>query len=231
MMKLIHSLQNISGSLISRFLFSLDCKALPSKKLTFYRLVLWGIVFFASSVLYAQKKTEWTVVYEHKGVLVETKIKANGLVETRGKAHLPISMELARKKLLQAFEKCQPKMKGCLKMNIEKQKNHYVIYQLFGLPWPLRNRDLVLIGKESTQKKLYRLSLTSASKLKPEKYFTVRIKRAYGHWEIRKKGRHSSVIENRMYIEPGGYLNTGIANDRLRDVAIRTMIGVVKSIE
>lgn len=178
----------------------------------------------------ASNPYEWNIVFEHKGVKVETRLRKNGHLEYRGETRLKMRLALARNALLEALRSCTPEMKGCLIQTLTLQPNGtMLLYQKFDLPWPLTDRDLVLRGTTSEAgKSFWRLLLTSAPNLKETDDSAVRIVQAHGFWQLENTGGQYTVVRHQMYLEPGGNLSAELVNDRIRDIGIRTMNGIAR---
>ncbi len=106
---------------------------------------------------------------------------------------------------------------------ISSSENKIVMYLVFGAPWPVSDRDLVLESTFSREgNKLY-VKNTSKSSLKEEDDDYVRITYCEGSWEIEEKEDGKLFLRNTNHSNPGGNIPAWLSTSAVEDIPMETM--------
>ncbi len=108
-------------------------------------------------------------------------------------------------------------------LKTDSKGNMYAYYEM-NVPWPLENRDVVVLQKikKQTQDSLL-IVISSIPEYYPEQENITRIKIAKGHWELIKLQDNKTKIIYTFYSDPGGNIPTWIVNLFIIDSPYKTM--------
>lgn len=106
---------------------------------------------------------------------------------------------------------------------INSSSNKISMYLVFGAPWPVTDRDLVLESSFSRVGKKLIVKTTSKTALKPEQEDYVRITYCEGLWEIEEQANGNLFLRNINHSNPGGNIPAWLSSTAVEDIPLQTM--------
>jgi len=192
--------------------------------------VVFQLLFFED--LAGQK---WEFIKEKDGVRIYTRKEANtSLKSFRGEATLHTQMDkvctlIGNVKNVDWWDK---NLREITVLSYEENKNirYYLIY---GVPWPLTDRDLCVEAKITTdpvtgQRVIYSVPLDNVI---PEKPGLIRIKKYWQKWTIQpmENGTIYAVLEG--FVDPAGNVPAWLYNMVIVDTPLKIFRGIKNRLE
>lgn len=172
---------------------------------------------------------DWKLAKNKNGVLVYTRnAKGTKLKEFKAKVTIRTSM----KSLVDLLEDVPnyPKWQATVtssKILKRINENEFYIFYSSDIPWPITDRDIVLIA---TRTKSSKGNIVYSFKTTPdyikEKEGFIRIRKGYGAWELNPKDNGFIEVVYRFYGDPGGSLPEGIINMFIVDGPYKTLLNI-----
>jgi len=96
---------------------------------------------------------------------------------------------------------------------LRREKDQKIlVYMIFNVPWPFRDRDFVNQMVIDVQEDTIRLESSPARGSMPAKEGVIRIKEFSEQWVLAKKGSHRTSLSLQGYADPGGSLPDWVIN-------------------
>jgi hypothetical protein len=112
-----------------------------------------------------------------------------------------------------------------IKVLASEENKSIQLYLVYDLPWPLTNRDLVILSQISTDPLTGEKTVfsTPLSNVVPEKPNLVRIRKFWQKWTIQslEKGYVHVILEG--FIEPGGNIPPWLYNLRITETPLKVI--------
>jgi len=203
--------------------------------MNFKLLPLIAFLFFHVMVgldVYAQ---QWDFIKEKEGIKIYTRKEANSaLKQFKGEVDLHTSLEKVYD-LLGNVKNVDWWDKNLREINVllyEKDK-HIQYYLIYGVPWPLADRDLCVDAKITTDpvtgvRTIYSTPLLNVI---PEKEDMVRIKDYWQRWVIRPAGNEIVHITLEGFVDPGGNVPDWLYNMVITETPLKIIRGVKERLE
>jgi hypothetical protein len=179
------------------------------------------ILFFCTSIinlltlnsLFAQS---WDFVKEKEGIKVYTRIEPNSSLKSfKGEAVLNATVDKLSIMIM------DPKYGDWWKNNFTqrelldyKEERFVQYYLIYGMPWPLANRDFAaetIMTKDSVTGEQTMISRTMSDKV-PVKHGLIRINNYLQKWVLQPLDKQSVHVTLEGFIDPGGNLPSWIYN-------------------
>ncbi len=159
----------------------------------------------------------WKKTIQKKGIIVYKKdVKGSSLKKMKATVTVdaPMSEVLAVLLDYKKYRQWHPNLVGFKEFN--KREKSSTIYFAYSLPFPVKNRDAVLLQRLTIQKNKQLIVLEMKSKKDkrvPEKDDFVRIPRLYAKWSFKpaKSGKGTAITFN-GYADMGGWVPNWLVN-------------------
>jgi hypothetical protein len=176
-------------------------------------------------------KTGWEFIMNKEGVEVARKVMPDSpLFAFRGETELDVPIGklitvLRDDDIAEEWVDLMVEHKVVRVENIDKQ----VIYEWYGLPWPISDRDYVMweisiFDKENLEFTIDFYSIEDAGK--PESECCVRAMAYKTFWRLKKLGSHSTKVEVEVFTDPKGNLPAWLINMIQQDWPWKTIAGL-----
>ncbi len=178
---------------------------------------------------------QWDFIKEKDGIKIYTRKEANSaLKQFKGEVDLHTSLEKVYD-LLGNVKNVDWWDKNLREINVllyEKDK-HIQYYLIYGVPWPLADRDLCVDAKITTDpvtgvRTIYSTPLLNVI---PEKEDMVRIKDYWQRWVIRPVGKGIVHITLEGFVDPGGNVPDWLYNMVITETPLKIIRGVKERLE
>lgn len=190
------------------------------------------IVLFVSFL----QAAEWTLAKEKKGVTVYTReVDASGYLEFKGETTVNGSVD-ALVAVLYDTPSAPKWLHDCsFGMTLEEITfNENYIFQLYDLPFPVSNRQVILHSKLSYTKEGARLDTKEANDFCENKRLSrcqnvkdgdrIKITRSRGHYLFIKVDDKRTKVIWQQHIEPGGSIPDWLANALVVDIPYNSLL-------
>jgi len=194
------------------------------KNLFFGFLLCW--VFIGTS------QEKWSLKKDTKGIQIYTRSVPNTTFnEYRATTTLNTKINNVLMELLDApeyFKGCVPGISYYLR---EKGKDQHVFYVRKNMPWPIKDRDIViLLSVERIAEDKIKLSLKSLPDGMAQKENTIRIKNLMGHWLL-EENENKTRVTQQLFVDPEGSLPAFITNSLLVKGPLKTFVELKESVK
>jgi hypothetical protein len=179
------------------------------------------ILFFSTLILnflmaYSLCAQPWSFVKEKKGIKVFTRIEPNNLLKSfKGEITLHAPVDKISTLIMDPDHSDWWKINFVQSELLEYKANKYVQYYLvYGLPWPLANRDFAaetIWTKDSVTGGQTMTSLSMLNKV-PPKPDLIRINKYLQKWTLQPLDEQTVHVILEGFIDPGGNLPAWIYN-------------------
>ena len=184
------------------------------QSLTAKLLMLACISLYASGSIFAQDTDGWVFKSEKNGIKVYYK-KTSDIHEIK----MVTSMKATLSGIVQLLSEVENYPKWGYKLSEAKllkrvNDKEYYYYSKLDFPWPLSDRDIVVVTKLEQDSLTRRVTSTSYSKPNylPENKDVVRIKTTTTKWTVIPGAGGWQYIEYYIYSDPGGNIPDWLVN-------------------
>ena len=176
--------------------------------------------------------SEWQLVLRQDGIEVHRReVPGSRLLEFRGRGVIaaPLPRLLG---VLRDVEHRTEWTERCIEAQIIEQRGErgQVSYNRTDAPWPVADRDVVLLGETRVDvaERRVRLEFRSVEDPRmPPRTGVVRMPMLRGHWHFTPIGGGAATeAEYQVHADPGGALPTWIANLAARQIPLKTLLGM-----
>jgi len=179
--------------------------------------------------LMAKTLNEWEEVREADGIKVFKKdIEGSDIVAFRGRGVIEAPVEKILWVLLE--NKHRTDWVDRLKRNMPLETPSlfdYTVYQEFGLPWPISNRDFVYKGHAARKKSgVVTLDLQSTENDKAPKTVGVRAKIYHSGYTMTPLGPNKTHVQVEIHSDPKGWLPKWFVNILQKEWPLKTLKGI-----
>ena len=173
-----------------------------------------GIILLFSAFVFAENvdatsltdDNKWKLRKDKNGIKVYTRtLSDSGIVECKVETTAKTEMDKLIR-LINDVENYPAWMSNCESASIFKKINDSlrIDYQKTAVPWPMKDRDIVLEFRTvSSNDAYYEAKINAITELIPEKENTVRITEAKGSWVFNKIDKNTIEITYQYYGDPG----------------------------
>lgn len=160
--------------------------------------------------------TEWNLEKSKNGILVYSSIPEGHhikQIKVKATAKTTLSATIAVLKEIENYPLWIYNCKSSYKVS-QQSKEEMIYYMQSSTPWPLQNRDLVVLNvvkQDKLTKKVHSTSTPLLSKI-PKKEGLVRITDFYGEWIFTPLNENEITIEYYLKIDPAGDIPIWILN-------------------
>jgi hypothetical protein len=184
----------------------------------------------------ASAKGKWEVLAREGGITVTARVQKNRQYPTfRGTARMNcspwdiIAVVADADRHKEWAHKCSESAK--LK---EIDPTTSIVYSRTGLPWPVKDRDVIIRGKVSviqpdTELRIRFSAISSSLRAVPPD--VVRIPVLEGHWYLVGMGENKTFAEYQVNADPGGALPEWLVEQSSRDMPLITIRNMRKQIK
>ena len=177
-------------------------KARPSVTL----LLLW----LCASVCLADDAGGWTVIDRNRGITVSRRVQAGcALPSFRGQGKIEGNVLQVLAVLLD-LERVSTWAHGVSDSRIVQRVDPrtHVLYLHSDLPWPVRDRDMVVRSSVEIlrPKDEFRVTLRCEPGAAREQSGTIRVKRCFSTFHLRRVDAKTTEVDYVMTLDPGGHL-------------------------
>lgn len=163
---------------------------------------------------YAQGSEQWILRKESKGIRIYTrKVNEEGLREFKATTIMQVPMHSLE--LVLDDEQTHPQWHASantVELIEVLNPNEKIVHYTADMPWPISNRDMVILIRKEIKKGAlsYHLNSVPTRIEKQEDY--VRMKIAGGSWQLNKASSTSTQITYRFFANPEGNLPGWVIN-------------------
>ncbi|MCX6243408.1 MAG: hypothetical protein NTU98_01780 [Bacteroidetes bacterium] len=120
-----------------------------------------------------------------------------------------------------------------IKVLLYEKNNRAQFYLVFGLPWPISDRDLCVESKVTIDEVtgINKITSTPVSGVIPERSDKIRIKEYHQTWIIRPAGKDLTHVELEGYVDPAGSIPDWITNMLIVDSPYKIISGIKLQLE
>ena len=177
----------------------------------------------------------WETVVKEGGVVVEKKeVEGRELPVFRGKVVIRGSIY----ETLTVLDDSSARTKWvhrCSESRVVKTITDFkrYIYNRTDAPWPVNDRDVVVLTNISVDvvKKHVRIAFSSKSGILPEVDGVVRIPRLEGMYFLEAKGQDHTRVTYEIDTDPGGWLPRWLVKRTTRDIPLKTLLNLQKQVD
>lgn len=192
-------------------------------------VMLLLIVFLVAPVQAAAAGDAWTVVKHREGIVVSTRpVPGSPVDEFSGTALLTARLETVLAVLRDVA--AQPRwMDRCRESRLidEMSLRERLIYNVTALPWPLKDRDVVVRqGLTVDAQGRVHIAFSAIDGIVPPRPGTVRMRVLSGSWILESVDRGHTRVTYTIRTNPGGSLPSLMANYASRQIPLRTIVGL-----
>lgn len=197
------------------------------------RLVI-SLLLAALFTLPVQAKTSaWALKQEEEDInlkIYTRQVEGSSLEEFKGE--MLVKTELSAAAALLLDSQAAPQwMHQCERFDIEEQVDELsaVVYFINGAPWPVSDRDAVILTvmSQNPETLVLRADISTVKDLIPEYDDYVRIPHMTGFWQFEPKDEGMVLITYQVHVDPGGSLPSWLANSVVVETPYNTMSNMV----
>lgn len=197
------------------------------------RLVI-SLLLAALFTLPVQAKTSaWALKQEEEDInlkIYTRQVEGSSLEEFKGE--MLVKTELSAAAALLLDSQAAPQwMHQCERFDIEEQVDELsaVVYFINGAPWPVSDRDAVILTvmSQNPETLVLRADISTVKDLIPESDDYVRIPHMTGFWQFEPKDDGMVLITYQVHVDPGGSLPNWLANSVVVETPYYTMSNMV----
>ena len=180
------------------------------------------LLLFLVSSLTAE---DWRLRKDADGVRIYTRKTSESPVEQfRGTVHLSASVESVVS-LIEDMESAPQWIHYCrLGKTLAKTPQGTYTYTITKLPWPMNDRDVVVLNKKSQDKSgIVTIDFTAAPEYIPNKENMVRISKLKGSWRLSPEKGGMVGVEYTVLSDPGGGISPWMTNMGIVDQPFKTL--------
>lgn len=109
----------------------------------------------------------------------------------------------------------------------KNSKTNWVIYNVTDAPWPVYDREAVMITEVNVNPDSFLITFTAtkAHKMKPKKH-TVRMNSFEGSYKLTSLSKNRTRVEYTINTDPGGSIPDWLVNLAVRSLPLETIIGL-----
>jgi hypothetical protein len=197
------------------------------------RLFIQILLFFLSILfVHAQKTSEWKFVKNENGIKVYNK-KEGKLDDVKIETVFDCKISTLTEAMVDvsAFPQWIYKLKSA-KVTKQVSQNQAEVYTIIDMPWPTKDRDLIVTNKISQNPKTKEVTLEDVAipKAIPEQEDIVRIKDFYTKWVLKPSsdGIHASYF---FHSDPGGDMPDFLTNLFINEGPVQSIKSLKKLIK
>ncbi len=190
-------------------------------------LLLLAITAIASS---AQAR-EWELVHEENGIVVHRKdVAGRDLPVFRGRGAVNASIYQVMAVLIDAPRRPEW-LHRCVEAKVIEKLGEFatVNYSRTDAPWPVEDRDAVMIGQLFTIEPgvKYRAEFHGIPDPRmPPRPDAVRMKRLHGHWLLTSLSPNKTHVEYLVDADPGGILPDWLVKQASKELPYKTLLNL-----
>ncbi|MEM6719848.1 MAG: START domain-containing protein [Bacteroidota bacterium] len=114
---------------------------------------------------------------------------------------------------------------------LNKSPNEYLLWMALDLPWPVRNRDVVISCKVfKITDDIVKIDIAAASDRYPESDDYLRMTQFEGYWLLEKVGENVKIT-HQMFGDPGGSIPNWFVNSTITRAPYNNFIALKERVE
>ena len=176
-------------------------------------------------LLFTVQEEEWKLAKDKNGIKVFTRKSASSaLKDSKVEGEINATPEEIAGVLMD-FPSYVEWVPTCIASETLKQVNENEVYYYseYKAPWPVANRDLVILcKKEIGEDGSIVLQLSGAAEFIPEKSKKIRIPEFSGYWKLQPVSDSTTFATNQFHTDPGGKVPAWLANTSSVDNPFKT---------
>lgn len=196
--------------------------------------LLISLLLSALFAISAQGKTSaWELKKEEEDINLKVftrQVDGSNLEEFKGEMLVKTELTAVAALLLDSHAAPQW-MHQCERFDIEEKVDALtaVVYFINGAPWPVSDRDAVILTAMSQDPEtlVLRADISTVNDLIPEYDDYVRIPHMEGFWQFEPKEEGMVLITYQVHADPGGSLPSWLANSVVVDTPYYTMSNMI----
>jgi hypothetical protein len=201
---------------------------IPKSKMKIYIAL---ICFFVLSPVFAQK--DWKLKKDKDNVKVYVKsTDTTSLKLFKAEMTVKSSLDLVFETILDGDKLKDWNYKTLdSKLLAKTADDEYLLWMALDLPWPIRNRDVVISCKilERTDD-VIKIDISAASDRYPESDDYYRITQFEGYWLLERQGDNVRVVQQ-MFGDPGGSIPNWIVNSTITRAPYNNFVALKERVE
>ena len=192
------------------------------------RTFLILITLFSSQAIWA---ADWVLEKQKGNVSIHSQETDSGYKDILVKTTIDVKSS-ALIALLEDVAFYSQWMHNCLEVKIIENisPNERIINSFFNAPWPVKNRDMVVLSEIKTENDRVSITLSDQGNSIPHHSKFVRMQNMHGVWQARKLENGQTEITYEGGGNPGGNLPIFLANNELIDSMFKTFQNLNKVI-
>ena len=194
------------------------------KKIEFNFLTLLGMVAFSLLCSFSVT-SDWELAMDKDKIKVYTRyVEGSKLKEYKATAQINVTPQ-AMIDLLKDGDSLKNWLAGCSESRLVKKvsENELFVYSKTSAPWPIKDRDYVMLVKFKQQPDgSILVSLDGKPDYIPVNSCCVRLPYLKGHWQLTSIDDHTTQITHQMHANPGGNIPAWLANSSVVDIPFYT---------
>ncbi|HHF3253567.1 TPA: START domain-containing protein [Vibrio alginolyticus] len=180
----------------------------------------------------ASANENWQFESDKNGITIYSREHSDGLVEIRARMFTPTSYG-AFLTLLEDSDNIPNWIDNASHSRVLNQisATENIVYTQFKAPWPAKNRDMVTYSKYWVDELGFTIEIKSA----PDSYLAeqngyVRIRSVDATWELQKLTNDTTLVEYKVFADPGGLLPNWLINKLSKESAWATFSNLRKEL-
>ena len=176
-----------------------------------YLLLMTGC-FFVSVAVFSQ--AEWELSKDEDGIRIYTRQRENSrLLSYRIETEIAGSLDVVYQQVIDFQEnKKYLERIDSLRVIEKDQDQKILVYMMFNVPWPFRDRDFVNRMRIDVQRDTITLKSSPAPDQMPARDGVLRIKEFSEQWVLTRKTDNRTALSLQGHADPGGSLPDWIIN-------------------
>lgn len=172
----------------------------------------------------------WTVIDRTRGITVSKRVQPGcSLPAFRGQGHIRgnVLQLLAVMLDLDRVESWAFGVTGSRMIKRLDARTH-MLYLSSDLPWPVRDRDMVVRSKVEVVKpgESFRITLQCEPSARAEESGTIRVKRCHSTFDLRRVDAQTTEVDYVMTLDPGGHLPAWSAELVTKSTPLKTLVAL-----